>query len=235
MKIPLILLLFFLTAPAFAGDTHPFAEWIPEGWKLIAHTSGDLNRDGFEDVALVAERTDPAKYRQNRESPGASVLNLNPRRLIILFGTPGGFRKIFGRDDLLPSEHDEEVPCLADRLDGGGVSIKRGNLVIELHTWLSCGSYGVTHETFTFRPEGARFRLIGYDRSEFSRSSGEQSDFSINYLTGRKKITKELNTFSDSKPNVSWEKLSLQRRFYLDDMSLDCDPTDPGNRNNWCR
>ena len=235
MKTLLILLLFFLTAPAFAGDTHPFAEWIPEGWKLIAHTSGDLNRDGFEDVALVAERTDPAKYRQNRESPGASVLNLNPRRLIILFGTPGGFRKIFGRDDLLPSEHDEEVPCLADRLNGGGVSIKRGNLVIELHTWLSCGSYGVTHETFTFRPEGARMRLIGYDCSEFSRSSGEQADFSINYLTGRKKITKELNAFGDSKPEVSWEKLVLQRRFYLEDISLDCDPTDPGNQDSWCR
>lgn len=235
MKTLLILLLFFLTAPAFAGDTHPFAEWIPEGWKLIAHTSGDLNRDGFEDVALVAERTDPAKYRQNRESPGASVLNLNQRRLIILFGTPGGFRKIFGRDDLLPSEHDEEVPCLADRLNGGGVSIKRGNLVIELHTWLSCGSYGVTHETFTFRPEGARMRLIGYDCSEFSRSSGEQADFSINYLTGRKKITKELNAFGDSKPEVSWEKLVLQRRFYLEDISLDCDPTDPGNQDSWCR
>ena len=235
MKTLLILLLFFLTAPAFAGDTHPFAEWIPEGWKLIAHTSGDLNRDGLEDVALVAERTDPAKYRQNRESPGASVLNLNQRRLIILFGTPGGFRKIFGRDDLLPSEHDEEVPCLADRLNGGGVSIKRGNLVIELHTWLSCGSYGVTHETFTFRPEGARMRLIGYDCSEFSRSSGEQADFSINYLTGRKKITKELNAFGDSKPEVSWEKLVLQRRFYLEDISLDCDPTDPGNQDSWCR
>jgi hypothetical protein len=235
MKPSLILLLFFLATPAFAGDARPFSEWIPKGWKLIAHTSGDLNRDGLEDAVLVAEQTDPANFRQNRESPGASALNLNPRSLIILFGTPGGFRKIFGRDDLLPSEHDEEVPCLADRLGGSGVSIKRRNLVIELHTWLSCGSYGVTHETFTFRPEGARFRLIGYDRSEFSRSSGEQSEFSINYLAGRKKITKELNAFGDSKPKVSWEKLSFQRRFYLDDMSLDCDATGQAQTGNWCR
>ncbi len=235
MKPSLILLLFFLAAPAFAGDARPFSEWIPKGWKLIAHTSGDLNRDGLEDAVLLAERTDPANFRQNRESPGASVLNLNPRRLVILFRRPGGFDKILGRDDLLPSEHDEDIPCLADRLDGGGVSIKRGNLVIELHTWLSCGSYGVKYETFTFRPEGARMRLIGYDCSEFSRSSGEQADFSINYLTGRKKITKELNAFRDSKPEVSWEKLPLQRRFYLDDIFLDCDPTDPAHRNNWCQ
>ena len=235
MKPSLILLLFFLAAPAFAGDAHPFSEWIPKGWRLIAHTSGDLNRDGLEDAVLVAEKSDSANFRQNRESLGASVINLNPRRLVILFRRPGGFDKILGRDNLLPSEHDEDVPCLADRLDGGGVSIKRGNLVIELHTWLSCGSYGVKHETFTFRPEGARMRLIGYDCSEFSRSSGEQADFSINYLTGRKKITKELNAFRDSKPEVSWEKLVLQRRFYLDDISLDCDPTDPAHRNNWCQ
>jgi len=74
-----------------------------------------------------------------------------------------------GRDDLLPSEHDEEVPCLADRLDGGGVSIKRGNLVIELHTWLSCGSYGVRHEGKPDRetcipPDmGGRFAIMGID------------------------------------------------------------------------
>lgn len=130
-----------------------FSEWIPKGWKLIAHKSGDLNRDGLDDVVLVAEQTDPAKFRKNNESLGASTLNLNPRRLIILFKTPNGFRKMLDRDNLLPSEHNEDVPCMADRLDGGGVSIKRGNLEIGLHTWLSCGSYGVTHETFTFRSE----------------------------------------------------------------------------------
>ncbi len=235
MKPSLILLLFFLAAPAFAGDAHPFSEWIPKGWKLIAHKSGDLNRDGLDDAVLVAEQTDPAKLRKNNESLGASTLNLNPRRLIILFKTPNGFRTILDRDNLLPSEHNEDVPCMADRLDGGGVSIKRGNLAIGLHTWLSCGSYGVTHETFTFRPEGSRFRLIGYDCSEFSRNSGEQSDFSINYLTGRKKITKELNAFRPSKPKVSWRKLPLRRRFFLDGISLDCDATDPANKDNWCQ
>jgi len=93
-------------------------------------------------------------------------------------------------------------------------------IVIEQGTWLSCGSYGVTHEKFTFRFENMRFRLIGYDYSEFSRSTGEQSKFSINYLTGKMKITEGLNAFEDSKPKVVWKHIPPKRHFFLDEVSL---------------
>jgi hypothetical protein len=235
MKLAIISLLIFLATPAFSGVSDPYANWIPKGWDIIALETGDLNRDGIDDAVLVVEEANPANLKRNRESPGADILNLNPRRLIILFNTSGGFKEILSRDGLLPSENEENNPCLADPLDGKGVSINRGNLVIELQTWLSCGSYGVTNEKFTFRLEDTRFRLIGYDYSEFSRSSGEQSEFSINYLTGKIKMTEGLNVFKDSKPKVSWKNLPPKRNFYLDEMPLVCAATNPAHKDNWCQ
>lgn len=229
------LLLAFLVAPAFAASPDPISKWLPNGWKLIAHKTGDLNRDGIDDVVLVTEETNPANFKENPEPLGPKILNLNPRRLIILLNSPNGLKEILSRDDLLPSENEENMGCLADPLENGGISIVGGNLAIELQMWLSCGSYGVTHETFTFRLQGTRFHLIGYDRSESSRSTGERSEFSTNYLTGKKKITTGLNDFEDSKPKVSWKRLSAKRAFFLDELSLYCDTYDPAQKDNWCQ
>lgn len=202
-------------APAFSRTPGSFDTWIPTGWKLISTATGDLNRDGIEDAALVLEETNPSNLKPN-DGLGAPVLNLNPRRLLVLVGTSNGYRKIFSKDGLLPSEHDDGNPCLADPLlEQGGISVSNGKFIVELGTWLSCGSYGVTHSKFTFRLDNERFRLIGYDYSEFSRSTGEASEISINYLTGKKKITTRQNEFEASKPKVSWSQIPGKRNFYL--------------------
>jgi len=230
-----ILLLAFLTAPAFAVPPDPFAHWVPHGWKLIAHKWGDLNRDGVDDVVLVTEKIDSANFKKNPEPLGPEILNLNPRRLVILLKSSDGLQEILSRDDLLPSPNEENMGCLADPIENGGGSIARGNLVIELQAWLSCGSYGVTNEKFIFRFDGARFRFVGYDHSEFSRSTGDQSEFSINYLTGKKKITTGLNAFEDSKPKIVWKNLRTKRAFFLDEMFLYCYADDPAQIDSWCQ
>ncbi|MDR2188876.1 MAG: hypothetical protein LBE62_12650 [Azonexus sp.] len=224
--VQLTTLIFFLAAaPAFPESSGAFAAWTPEGWKLIAITTGDLSQDDLEDVALILEQTNPANFIAN-DSLGVSTLNLNPRRLVVLLKTPEGYREVLSRDDLLPSENSQDAPCLDDPLLGqGGISIVGGKLLIELGEWLSCGSWSVTHETFTFRLENTRFRLIGYDYSTFHRASGEASEESINYLTGKRKTTTGLNTFENSKPEVSWSRISGERKFYLDKMVFSCQPS----------
>lgn len=236
LKSRYLLLLAFLAAPTFAAPADALAQWVPNGWKLIASSVGDLNRDGIDDIALVIEEANPANFKKRPEgSPGPDILNLNPRRLIILLGSSSGLKEILRRDDLIPSENAEDMGCLADPLANGGVSIARGHLVIELQDWRSCGSYGVVDEKFTFRINGTKFQLIGYDRSESSRSTGERSEYSTNYLTGKKKITTGLNDFGNSKAEVSWRKLPFNRVFYLNEISLSCDAADPAQKDSWCQ
>lgn len=231
-----LLLLAFLAAPAFAASPDAFAQWVPNGWKVISNNVGDLNRDGIDDVVLVTEETNPANFKKKpEESLGPSILNLNPRRLIILLRSSSGLKEVLRRDDLLPSENTEDMGCLDDPLANGGVSIARGNLVIELQDSRSCGSYGVVNEKFTFRSQGIRFQLVGYDRSESSRSTGERSEYSTNYLTAKKKITTGVNDFRDFKAKVSWKRLPSKRAFFLDEIPLYCDAADPAQKDNWCQ
>jgi hypothetical protein len=213
--------LFFVATSAVSESSASFDAWVPAGWKLILTAAGDLDRDGISDAVLVLEQTNPANLKPH-EGLGTSVLNVNPRRLLILLKTSDGYRNILSRDDLLPSENSEVSPCLDDPLQEGGISVSSGKFIVELRAWLSCGSWGVTHRKFTFRLENNRFRLIGYDYREFSRSTGEGSEDSINYLTGKRRSVTGLNEFEDSKPKVLWSKISGKREFYLDDIVLDC-------------
>ena len=216
------LTLLFVATSVFSESSASFDAWVPAGWKLILTATGDLNRDGIEDAVLVLEQTNPSNLKPN-EGLGVSVLNVNPRRLLILLKTPNGYRKVLSRDDLLPSENNEVSPCLDDPLLGeGGISVSSGRLIVDLRTWLSCGSWEVTHRTFTFRLENTRFRLIGYDYWEFARNTGERYEYSINYLAGKKKATTGLNEFEDSTPKVLWSKISGKREFFLDEIVLDC-------------
>lgn len=221
MKYLVLLLLLSFSTPIFAENTASWAPWIPAGWGLLSSATGDLNKDGAKDAVLVLEEKNPAKIKPN-DGLGAKDLNLNSRRLLILFNTPQGYQKAFSSDRLLPTENDADLTCLEDPLGDGRVSVSRGVLVLSLNYWLSCGSYAVTNNSFTFRYENSRFRLIGFDQSEFSRSTGDQSEISINYLTGKMKLTTGLNSFEESKPKVAWQPISGEHNFYLDKIRLDC-------------
>lgn len=218
--------LLLVAGPVVANVDAALAPWVAEGWKQVARATGDLTKDGADDEVLVLEQTAAANLKPN-DSLGAPLLNLNPRRLLILIKTTDGYQPLLRRDDLLPSEHDAETPCLADPLlEQGGIAVRGGKLMITLGYWLSCGSYGVTTDTFTLRLEGERFRLIGFDRQSFSRNSGEISETSINYLSAKKKTTNGENEFEESTVVEEWTKLADLPKFYLDEIQLNCFASD---------
>lgn len=236
MKYPWYLfLLLSIAVQAETPDNTSFSAFVPQGWKLLQSAVGDLNKDQQPDAVLVVQQEDPANIVKH-DGFGASELNLNPRRLLVLLHTENGYRQVLATDRFLPTEHDEDTPCLADPIEeGGGVSINRGLLTVNLTYWLSCGSYNVYSYQFKFRYDDERFRMIGLDTDSFSRSSGEQNQTSINYLTGKRKRTTGLNMFEESKTEVSWDTLEAdKRRFYLDEMNAGCSDEN-GNRQQWCR
>lgn len=240
-----LLCLFVLLSPAIqaettdstvesTADSSVFSAFVPQGWVLVQSAVGDLNKDQQPDAVLVIQQQDQANIIAN-DGLGMPELNLNPRRLLVLLHSESGYRQVLATEHFLPTEHDEHTPCLADPIEeGGGVGISRGLLTVNLTYWLSCGSYSVSSYQFKFRYDDERFRMIGLDTDHFSRSSGEQYQTSINYLTGKVKRTTGLNMFDESKPKISWDTLAAdKRRFYLDEMNAGCSDEN-GNRQQWC-
>ena len=211
-------------------DDKIWQSWLPKGWKLLQSVTGDLNQDGTNDAVLLLEENNPANKKAN-QAMGAETLNLNPRSLLILLQSNSGYQKAFSSDSFIPPEHDADTPCLADPLDNGGIHIKAGILKIEFQYWLSCGSYSVSQQSYSFRYENARFRLIGFDRAESMRSTGDRSEYSANLLTGKEKTTTGLNDVEASKPKVKWGKLVDSRPVYFEDIV----PCSEKNKVKWCR
>lgn len=220
---PLCCLGFSITSFAATSPVN-YSQFIPKNWKIIKTVTGDLNRDGLNDTVIVIEENNPENLIANA-GLGSDVLNTNPRSLLVLFKTAQGYQLI-SKNDLLPSENDAESPCLADPLEDGGMSINKGILKINLHYWLSCGSWYVTNNNFSFRYQNNAMHLIGFDQTEFHRASGDQSSRSINFSTGKVKSTTGENEFAESKQpvQVKWSKLKQTYKLKLEQIDFNEPP-----------
>ena len=209
-----------LALPATAAD---FSAWKPAGWKMVAGAEGDLNGDGAADAVIVLQQQDAAKIVAN-DGLGNPTLDTNQRQIKVLLRQGAGYRLVAENRSWLPSAGDVDMPCLADPLlDEGSIEINRGVLKVSLGYWLSCGSWGVSRDTYTFRWQQNRLRLIGWDGVEFMRNSGDMTERSINYLTGRQKTVTGGNMFEDvpaAKIKTRWQTLPPQPARYLDGPSL---------------
>jgi hypothetical protein len=215
-----------------AVQTEDWSRYIPAGWALI----GDVSDGGA--AILTIEKNDPS-LRVANAALGPPILDLNPRRLMLLEKQGAEFVVKGSADHFLPSSGSKKTPCLADPLGEGGIHLVGKRLTIRLNYWLSCGSYSVENKTFTFRNENGRYRLIGYDVGNFSRNGGDWDQSSINYLTGRKKVTRWSGTSQSSageqmrRSKVEWTTVE-KGEFFLGEMRLlDC-PNALGKRPSWC-
>ncbi len=197
-----------------------FQTYIPKGWVLDTALSGDLNKDKQPDVVLVLRNTHAANFKKN-DGLGMDQLDLNPRRLLILFKTGTGYTKVLASDVFLPSVNDEESTCLEDPFSEGGIEVSKGVLKICLHYWLSCGSWYVTDYEYTFRYQNKKFELIGLDVSSFHRASGASSITSYNFSTRKKQTITGINEFEEPKvkPVEKWEKIFSTRIWDLGKMT----------------
>lgn len=193
-----------------------FQEYIPEGWLLDTAVKGDLNKDQQADVVLVVRNSNIENFKKG-DGLGSDLLDLNPRRLSILFKTGTGYAKELSTDVFLPSVNSAESPCLQDPFYEGGIGISKGLLKIHLHYWLSCGSWYVTDYEYTFRYQYKNFECIGLDVSSFHRASGEASVTSYNFSTKRKQSITGMNEFREpgKKPVEKWEMINKVRLWNL--------------------
>lgn len=174
--------------PTLAPQGASASAFVPEGWKLEAEHKGDLNKDGKDDL-LILLRMNDAKNVIKHEGLGANPFDTNPRILAIAFS--GGANETYS---LALENHTliarPEDPVLEDPLsEFGEIAIEKGALKVALHLFSSAGSWGTGLTTYRFRHGKKGFEMIGFDRSSTNRGSGSVEEVSINYLTGKVKIS----------------------------------------------
>ena len=189
--------------------------FIPKGWNLLDSAAGDLNQDGIMDLVFAIQDTDSANIELN-DGLGSDTVDLNPRLLVIYFGTRQGDyeRKFVSKEFIIL----RDSPTMDEPFDGMYIS-KKGVLNIQFRFWYSAGSWYMSNHTYRFRFQNEEFALIGYDSMEAHRASGETTDYSINFLTKKLKISK--GNFSNDEPSsVEWKSFKLEKLFTMKSLGM---------------
>lgn len=216
--VTLLLLSQKLFSQQFSKQAPLIEDFVPKGWKVLYHEQGDLNKDKVDDHAIIIENTDPKNFKKN-EGLGTDRLNLNPRILLVFFKNKDGYTLVTKNDKgFIPEENSEESPCLEDPIsETKGISIEKGLLKVAFNYWLSCGSWSVNTDIYTFRFQNNHFDLIGFDRSDYHRANGEKSSTSINFSTKTKSTTTGGNMSDDdsSGEKTVWTTFKADKSYNL--------------------
>lgn len=192
-----------VTYPSLPDSAASAAGFVPQGWQLEASAAGDLDRDGRSDIAMVLKMDDPANVLPNEGLCGDTI-DTNPRILAVaLAERGGGYRLGTSNQELIPRRDNA---CAVDWFGAPEqLSITRGAVRIDLERFMSAGGWDMGTTSFTFRWEGEDLRLIGYDFSNVKRNTGDTAGLSVNYITGRAKLTR--GRLDSDRETVRWVSL----------------------------
>lgn len=177
-------------------------DFVPQGWALEKSVQGDLNGDGRADLAMVMREKDPEKMLAASGDDGDRDFNTNPYRIAAAFLEADGktYRLAMENHMLIPRHRNRN---LADPFQD--LSVRAGSLFVHLSHFANMGGWGAATLKYQFRHRQGAFHLIGYERIDAQRNTGEVETVSINYLTGR--VKKGQGTIESNKETVNWSRL----------------------------
>lgn len=200
--------------PVLPQNARNVSGFVPKGWTLEKLVRGDLNGDKRPDVALVIRSTDPRLILQNPDGVGSGTLDSNPRSLIVaLAQRDGGFNRVGVSHDIIPRMDD---PVLDDPFESQSLEIRGGVLLLSIRFWASAGSWSMSTTSFTFRYRNRGVSLIGYDKDEIDRGSGDQITTSINFNTRRMRNT--IGSIESGPVKTTWTNIARKRLVRLEDV-----------------
>ncbi len=194
--------------PSLVHHAPSAAAFAPRGWKLETSIAGDLNGDGKADLALVFRDTDKRNVLDN-SLMGPPKFDTNPRILAIAFAVKGGgYDLVLENHTLIPRPEypNQQDPLDKDGEQPGGIAVAHAALRVTLGYFSSAGGWDMGHVTHTFRFHNGRFVLIGYDRLNVNRGSGNMDETSIDFSTRKMKKTASIIS-SDAPGKVTWSTL----------------------------
>ena len=179
-------------------DKIKYKAYIPAKYVLFEAIQGDLNKDDIQDLVLIVKATDPTQW-VNHEYRGK--LDQNRRGIIVLLADKGKYKPILSNLSCFSSENEEGGVYFAPEL---WLEINKGLLNVHY----GHGRYG--YWNYSFRLQNQDLRLIGYDSSS-NHGPYVDSETSINFLTNKKVIRKNLNEDPDGDPKFkeTWSKAKV--------------------------
>lgn len=167
--------------PTLKSTCHSLTDIVPPHWIILDSVGGDLNNDGVRDYALALQSIDSVQLTANEDTTKAKA-----RILAILFGTQNkGTLHLKIQSNTFILCHDN--PYMDDPYDG--LHIEKNVLSINFRLWYSWGSWWTSQLTYKFRYQTNEFKLIGFESYNLHRATMETKSHSINFLTGKHKIT----------------------------------------------
>ena len=211
MKKILLIMMALMVSAGVAGAQGKFAkslfkasgasvmDVIPADCDSIV-VEGDLNKDGFKDVVIIATPRNPENM-QTRDD--GYVYNFNKPVMAVYFGNESGTYSLF-------KQYFNTIPGAEDEYQSVDIELninEKGVMRISPSYFNSMGSSDSDASVYVFRFQNGDFYLIGKDTKSFSRYSGESTEVSENYLT-HKRQTIVSNVFDESvKPKETWTNI----------------------------
>jgi len=185
--------------PSITKTAKNTIEFIPAGWALMDSATGDLNKDGKPDIAIVLQHIDSISIINTE----GDTLITQPRILIILFQSANKTLYLEEQSNSLIIKHDE--PRMEDPYQD--ITIDKGLLQIDFQIFYNWGGWTVITSSYKFRFQNGEFELIGADYNSFNRASLDFESYSYNFLTGKRKYTKGSDENSIEK--TYWKTLKI--------------------------
>lgn len=185
---------------AAAGKTP--GDFVPKSWEILQKTYGDLNGDKQEDCVIVMNGK-YGKFIQKNDGFGTDPFDTNPHILAVLFKEKDGYKLVLQNNKIAAvAENPSASYPFSD------MEIKNGVLTINTSHWMSAGGWGTSNTSFKFKYTKGEFAMIGADKNEFMRNSGEGSERSYNFLTRKVKVlTGNMMEYDTRKMKTTWRTL----------------------------
>ena len=192
--------------PKLPASARNFNEFIPPNWKLMGKATGDLNGDKTQDAVLVVQGTYP-EFVQKNDGLGSGEFDTNPRMLIILL-------KNSAQNNYELVEQSKTFIIMPDspRMTEPFQSVKfaGGVLQLDFEIFYSAGSWGTSQASYKFKQINGEFALIGADKTESMRNSGETETRSYNFLTNKMSVTTG-NFSKAAKAKTKWKTYKIAK------------------------
>ena len=151
---------------------------IPNGWALLDSATGDLNKDGLADAALVLQHRDSVLIVNEEKD----TVTTQPRMLLIFFKNEKSGFDLAAQSNSFILQHERAT--MDDPFEM--IRIQNGVLQLSFRLFFNVGSWYVTTSSYKFRYGNGQFVLIGADYMALHRASLDYEEYSYNFLTRKR-------------------------------------------------